>query len=155
MKSKRYNPNILSILILLATMLLSHTLTAQTITGGLDPDTLNISLGKTGTYDDIEAKGLEQYAEVGFPALPSKRLRYVLPQGAEITNIDIAYSDTTLYPGLYNIFPQQTAEYYWNPEETTNLVKNDSIYSLNQSYPAEGVRIVSQGEEFGYNIVTI
>ena len=155
MKSKRYNLNILSILILLATMLLSHTLTAQTITGGLDPDTLNISLSKTGTYDDIETKGLEQYAEEGFPALPSKRLRYVLPQGAEITNIDIAYSDTTLYPGLYNIFPQQPAEYYWNPEETTNLVKNDSIYSLNQTYPAEGVRIVSQGEEFGYNIVTI
>lgn len=136
-------------------MLLSHTITAQTITGGLDPETLNISLGKIGTYDDIEAKGLEQYAEEGFPALPSKRLRYVLPQGAEITNIEIAYSDTTLYPGLYNIFPQQPAEYYWNPEETTNLVKNDSIYSLNQSYPAEGVRIVSQGEEFGYNIVTI
>ena len=136
-------------------MLLSHTLTAQTITGGLDPDTLNISLSKTGTYDDIETKGLEQYAEEGFPALPSKRLRYVLPQGAEITNIDIAYSDTTLYPGLYNIFPQQPAEYYWNPEETTNLVKNDSIYSLNQTYPAEGVRIVSQGEEFGDNIVTI
>ena len=155
MKSKRYNPNILSILILLATMLLSHTIAAQTIIGGLDPDTLNISLGKTGTYDDIEAKGLEQYAEEGFPALPSKRLRYVLPQGAEITNIEIAYSDTTLYPGLYNIFPQQPAEYYWNPEETTNLVKNDSIYSLNQSYPAEGVRIVSRGEEFGYNIVTI
>ena len=136
-------------------MLLSHTITAQNITGGLDPDTLDISLGKTGTYDDIEAKGLEQYAEEGFPALPSKRLRYVLPQGAEITNIEIAYSDTTLYPGLYNIFPQQPAEYYWNPEETTTLVKNDSIYSLNQSYPAEGVRIVSQGEEFGYNIVTI
>lgn len=136
-------------------MLLSHTITAQNITGGLDPDTLDISLGKTGTYDDIEAKGLEQYAEVGFPALPSKRLRYVLPQGAEITNIDVTYSDTTQYPGLYNIFPQQPAEYYWNPEETTTLVKNDSIYSLNQSYPAEGVRIVSQGEEFGYNIVTI
>ena len=75
MKSKRYNLNILSILILLATMLLSHTLTAQTITGGLDPDTLNISLSKTGTYDDIETKGLEQYAEEGFPALPSKRLQ--------------------------------------------------------------------------------
>ena len=136
-------------------MLLSHTITAQNITGGLDPDTLDISLGKTGTYDDIEAKGLEQYAEEGFPALPSKRLRYVLPQGAEITNIDATYSDTTQYPGLYHIFPQQPAEYYWNPEETTTLVKNDSIYSLNQSYPAEGVRIVSQGEEFGYNIVTI
>ncbi|MBR5532343.1 MAG: hypothetical protein IKU59_03435 [Bacteroidales bacterium] len=155
MKSKRYTPKILSIIILLATMLLPYTITAQNITGGLDPDTLDISLGKTGTYDDIEAKGLEQYAEEGFPALPSKRLRYVLPQGAEITNIEIVYSDTTLYPGLYNIFPQQPAEYYWNPEETTTLVKNDSIYSLNQSYPAEGVRIVSQGEEFGYNIVTI
>jgi len=136
-------------------MLLSHTITAQNITGGLDPDTLDISLGKTGTYDDIEAKGLEQYAEEGFPALPSKRLRYVLPQGAEVSNLEIFYSDTTIYPGLYNIFPQQPAEYYWNPEETTTLIKNDSIYSLNQSYPAEGVRIVSQGEEFGYNIVTI
>ena len=155
MKLKQYNRNILSIIILLATMLLSHTITAQNITGGLDPDTLDISLGKTGTYDDIEAKGLEQYAEVGFPALPSKRLRYVLPQGAEITNIDVTYSDTTQYPGLYNIFPQQPAEYYWNPEQTEGLVKNDSIYSINQTYPTEGVRIVSQGEEFGYNIVTI
>ena len=136
-------------------MLLSHTITAQNITGGLDPDTLNILLEKTETYDNIEVKDLEQYTEEGLPALPSKRLRYVLPQGAEVSNLEIFYSDTTIYTGLYNIFPQQPAEYYWNPEETTTLVKNDSIYSLNQSYPAEGVRIVSQGEEFGYNIVTI
>lgn len=136
-------------------MLLPYTITAQTITGGLDPDTLNILLEKTETYDNIEVKDLEQYTEEGLPALPSKRLRYVLPQGAEVSNLEIFYSDTTIYTGLYNIFPQQPAEYYWNPEETTTLVKNDSIYSLNQSYPAEGVRIVSQGEEFGYNIVTI
>lgn len=155
MKSKRYTPKILSIIILLATMLLPYTITAQTITGGLDPDTLNILLEKTETYDNIEVKDLEQYTEEGLPALPSKRLRYVLPQGAEVSNLEIFYSDTTIYTGLYNIFPQQPAEYYWNPEETTTLVKNDSIYSLNQSYPAEGVRIVSQGEEFGYNIVTI
>lgn len=127
------------------------------ITGSFRIEEPEVEVFESGyePYVSISFPGSQLVTEIGCPQLPYVTRSYVVPIGARVTGVRVTRLSKQLFPGYYRIVPAQ-------PPVPTNYVEvqsdfqiNDSLYASSGGYPGERVRILSDGYDQGYHIVTV
>jgi hypothetical protein len=110
----------------------------------------------SSNYEEISMKGLRKSDEIGMPELPVKYVNLLIPSDQGVASVAVSGKQDAEIPGSYKVFPAQ------KPVPTNGgtlpaFVKPDtSIYSSDDLYPREIVRVVQDGYFDGSNhIVTV
>jgi len=91
--------------------------------------------------------------ETGAPSLPIAVAQLVVPQGMKVTGVRLDAVETETIPGLYSMYPVQTAVPL-SAIEMPAFVPPDQQY-YGSTYPAEVTTAGHQGSMFGYNIASV
>lgn len=109
---------------------------------------------KDGNYDRFLAPCYDLTSgKPGTPELPVKYLTYIIPPEMLVDSVKIAQTNMTDYPGFYNIYPTQQK---WVVGSAPSFVSPDpNIYSAEEYYPGEVIKITNQGVKSGARLVTL
>ena len=106
-------------------------------------------------YDLVELDGYSLTGEVGRPLLPVIYYHVLLPPTAEVTGVEVVFSQAIDVPGEYRIYPTQPPQPLSHGGEVPFAGPDETVYSSSQPYPnviSEAGRTGSMG---GYRIGTI
>jgi len=121
---------------------------------------INIDLNKimvepNGEFVDIIYPGTQSMEEVGAPRLPVITQSFVIPVDAEVTEVKINAVSKQKIPRSFYIYPAQ------QPVPTSlnyipqNFRQDGALYASATPFPSDKVKIVFDGFDHGYHIVTI
>lgn len=102
-------------------------------------------------YQIIDFKNTLLTGNTGEPVLPYHSVSLLLPPGKVAESIEFIGEDEITIAGYYSLYPQQ----YVRPmseESSGGFVKNDFIYSLNDSYPFTHTGTLITNYMNGYSI---
>jgi hypothetical protein len=102
-------------------------------------------------YQIIDFESTLLTGNTGEPALPYHSVSLLLPPGKVAKSIEFIGEDEITIDGYYSLFPQQ----YVRPmseESNDEFIKNDFIYSLNDSYPFTHTGTLITNYMNGYSI---
>ncbi len=107
-----------------------------------------------GDYAYIDIDGLQTKETEGKPIIPFKTAKILLPQNAEVSSIDVKFSNKKLI-GNYNL--QYGAKEYEVDSDTPleSAIKDESIYGSNNPYPNKKNSDVNIQDFKGYKIALI
>jgi hypothetical protein len=103
-------------------------------------------------YDVVSLKGAGSMTKLGEPALPQVNLSFVIPPGAEVSEVNITYFNKKEITGEYNILPAQPPRPTIKKEDTSFIKPKKYIYSLQEEYPVELIECPHTGSMGGYRI---
>lgn len=112
--------------------------------------------------DTASFSGVACVSETGFPKLPMETITFVLPFDADISSIDVNFSNlvTRTLSSVYQVMPAEpiistNGETIWPSNVDTISGKNEDIYTLNEFFPQEIVKVVSVNKLWKHIIVTV
>ena len=94
------------------------------------------SFTKSGEFQTVKFENTMLTALPGQPAIPYQQIKLMLPPGESAQSIEITFSDETLLPGKFNIYPQQEVQPVSDGIKRS-FIKDEALYSRNASYPAD------------------
>ncbi len=118
-------------------------------------DWSDLSFTKYKEYDVVTLKGAGSATQIGEPALPQVSLSFVVPPGAEVSEVNIIYFDKKDIAGEYNILPAQPHRPITKKVDTSFAEPNKEIYSLKEEYPLELIKSPHTGSMGGYRIASL
>lgn len=127
------------------------------ITGSIRIEEPEVEVSESGyePYVSLSFPGSQPMTEVGCPQLPYVTRSYVIPVDARVTGVQVVRLSKQLFPGYYRIVPAQQPVPTNNVEMSPDFQLNDSLYASSGEYPGERVRILYDGYDQGYHIVTV
>ena len=135
--------------------LIVHLSLFAQFSGNIQTQSSELSFSKQNGYDLISLAGGVTTSQIGAPQLPIKMISYVIPYDKKVASITINNSTYQVLTDTFLIFPFQPPR-FTNDTTTPVFVQPDSlIYGSNNPYPDSLVKIVFQGNNMGYNIVTL
>ena len=96
----------------------------------------NPSLRHSGEYQMIEFDKAMLTAMPGQPVMPYRQINLMLPPGESANRIEIIFSGEVVFPGKFNLYPQQEVR----PVSEGNsgaFLKDNALYSQNIIFPAD------------------
>lgn len=111
------------------------------------------AIQRTGEYQVLSAPGMVNQARPGLPWLPVTTVTLLLPPGASVRSVSGQPSYREL-EGRFNLYPAQRCLPISESGPGTFL-KDLSVYSSDQAFPAGPVVSWSQGNAGGYRLVSM
>jgi hypothetical protein len=94
------------------------------------------SVTKSGDFQAVNFENTLLTALPGQPAIPYQPIKLMLPPGESAQSIEITFSDETVLPGKFYIYPQQEVQPVSGGIKQS-FIKDEAVYSSNASYPAD------------------
>lgn len=116
-------------------------------------DSNNLRFSKNNGYDVINVEDCGFIRNPGFPMLPEKRIEFLIPCGASITDIRVTSCRTEVIPGEYNVYPVQKP-YPISGKRKSNWEQADEIYSKDLDFPKKNIKHSNTGNMGGYKIAS-
>lgn len=141
--SNRFKPifNLGNFLLLLL-FFVSSLLTAQEVSQQLNFDAKEVKTSKSDRFDVIELEnaGLLQGEEnAGSPQLPVTTFKFLLPKGANVSDVSIASAKETRIPGKFDIAPVQLPHYPNFDDPPAIVGPNQEIYKSSKVFPQKNM----------------
>ncbi|MDD2889276.1 MAG: C25 family cysteine peptidase [bacterium] len=139
---------------LLILLLSANSLFAGQITKVITFNTDDFSFQKNNGYDVVSIKGAGFTTIPGFPMIPQKATRFVIPGGAVITDYEIISGQSKDIQGYYNIYPSQKPHTISFPGKSKWVTPDARIYNQNSVFPESIITHSHTGNMGGYTIAT-
>ena len=124
---------------------------SDTVLTGLN----DVVFSNNGIYKIINLQSNYSWiTDVGFPQLPVKILKYILPYNAVVKDVSVTGSSMTSVSGSYLVQPVQEPLTLGSSTQTADTI-NSAIYNSSNPYPGKQLEIVNDGYEMGYHVISI
>lgn len=115
-----------------------------------------VKLSDGNTYSKIKAIGMQYLDSVGFPSLPVKYVRLLIPANSKASGVTLKKAQGQTKKIDHQIIPAQYPEPTGCNEHPKGFVRPDSKTYISESpYPSNVVEIVQEGIFRGNRIVTL
>jgi len=115
-----------------------------------------LQFDRMGNYDLIKTADHSYINSPGAPMLPSRTIKIALPDGMQVTSIEVSDVKTEEISGQYNIFPAQPPlEIGQSPDDAVFIDPEPGIYSLSKAYPGKIAVVDRQSDLGGQSYVCI
>ncbi len=141
---------LLSIILLVPAFLLAGSITH---TFNFTREDLNFST--YNGYDVLTIRDGVSNTEVSNPSIPFIVANFVIPSGAEVTEVNVLSKTTEEIPGAYAICPVQTPRPFSTKEDIPFVEPNPSIYNSSNPYPESDIVSFPSGSMSGFRIAGI
>jgi len=141
---------LLSIILLVPAFLLAGSITH---TFNFAREDLNFST--YNGYDVLTIRDGVTNTEVSNPSIPFIVANFVIPSGAEVTEVNVISKTTEEIPGAYAICPVQTPRPFSTKEDIPFVEPNPSIYNSGNPYPESDIVSFPSGSMSGFRIAGI
>ncbi len=115
----------------------------------------SVDVTKIDGYTRVQISGLSNFALPGQPLLPMKTVRFLLPYGKDINDVQLSWSKRNVIYGSYYVEPAQQPI----PLSFKGIVKptapDAAIYNSTDPFPGKQYEIVSVGNMRGFKIAVI
>ncbi len=119
-------------------------------------DIENLSFTKIKGYDFVSLEGcISSTVELGAPCLPKASVSLLIPQGAEITDVEIVSLDTEEITGTYNIYPTQPSQPFIKDKVFPFVEPDEDIYNQANSFPEKVIQSIHTGSMGGYKLASL
>jgi len=116
----------------------------------------DITFSKIEGYDVVKLEGCGSTTmEVGSPLLPRASFSLLIPQGAEVTNVEIVSVDKEEITGEYDIYPTQHPQPFLKGEAFPFVDQNKDIYAKTTFYPEKIIENPNTGSMGGYKLASL
>jgi hypothetical protein len=117
--------------------------------------TFEVFVHEGDTYDvPIMATTSHRMDSVGGPNLPYTTVHLLIPQDQTCTDVQVDWANTEVLESPYYVVPAQPPVQMG--EDPPDFVEPDSaVYGSHDPYPEAPARLVRQGYESGYKVVTV
>ncbi len=121
------------------------------------PENLSLKHYQLGenSFDFLEIPDLAISGKPGEPCLPVKSIHFYVPRGKRIASIIAKPVVSYDLPGAYTILPRQNEIPLGTNEIIQPVMPDPKIYNLAEPYPAQPVKLASQGSMGGRKIAGI
>ncbi len=121
----------------------------------LSTDIESLEVSKINGYTRVQISGLSNFALPGQPLLPFKTVRFLLPYGKDIEDVEVSWSNRKVVYGSYFVEPAQQPI----PLSFKGVVKptepDAAVYSSTDPFPGKQYEIVSVQNLRGFKIAII
>ena len=139
--------------------LMSIALSGQvthTLTFNKDFNVLSECLQDGNLYSKIEWDNMEEYSKEGYPVIPVKYIRLLIPYNAKVESVNIRKSQAETVNIKHPLPPGQKDIPFTTVIEEAGLVNGlESIYKSGRAYPEKTVEILEHDIFRGNKIVTL
>jgi hypothetical protein len=118
-------------------------------------DKSDISFSKIDNYDFIRLKGCESTVEIGAPSLPRASFSLLIPQGAEVIDVEVVSLDKEVITGEYDIYPTQHPQPFLKGKVFPFVEPDKNIYTQSTPYPEKIIESSHTGSMGGYRIASL
>ena len=103
----------------------------------------------------INMEGLDQFGQPGYPKLPQKTIKLLLPPNKTIKEIDATTTPYKTITGNYYLPPSQQPTPYNFKENITLTKPNNKVYESTSFYPENTFKFITLQKYHGYSIAII
>jgi len=118
-------------------------------------DKNDISFAKIDKYDFIRLKGCESTVETGAPSLPRASFSLLIPQGAEVIDVEVISVDKEVISGEYDIYPTQHPQPFIKGKVFPFVEPDKNIYTQATPYPEKIIESSHTGSMSGYRLASL
>ncbi len=119
-------------------------------------DISDLSFTKIEGYDFVNLKGcISSTVELGAPCLPKASVSLLIPQGAEITDVEIISLETEEIKGTYDIYPTQPSQPFIKNKVFPFVEPDKDIYNQVNPYPEKVIKYIHTGSMSGYKLTNL
>jgi hypothetical protein len=115
----------------------------------------DISFTKIEKYDFIRLKGCESNEEIGAPSLPRASFSLLIPQGSEVTRVEVISLDKEIIPGEYEVYPTQHPQPFIKGKIFEFVEPDKDIYAQDTPYPEKIIEFSHTGSMGGYKLANL
>ncbi len=106
-------------------------------------------------YDLVKLKGCKSTVEIGAPLLPRASFSILIPQGAEVVDIEVVSFAKEEITGEYNIYPTQHPQPFLKDKVFPSVEPDKDIYASNLPYPEKIAENPKTGSMGGYKLASL
>jgi hypothetical protein len=126
------------------------------LTQSLNFSKASLIFDKEKEFDMVKFHQAHLLTETGKPALPVKNIFLALPDKAEVTGVEIIYSQTETLPQSYYIFPAQPSiPLSKTPDPNSFVQPLPQIYNSSVVFPESPVKFIKTGSLGGKRIAVL
>ena len=119
-------------------------------------DINHLSFTKIEGYDFVRLEGcISTTVELGEPCLPKASFSLLIPQGAEVTDIEIISLDKEEVSGEYEVYPTQNSQPFLKDMVFPFVEPDEDIYSKRTPYPERIIQSNHTGSMGGYKLASL
>ncbi|MFH1093162.1 MAG: C25 family peptidase propeptide domain-containing protein, partial [Candidatus Omnitrophota bacterium] len=115
----------------------------------------SVDITKINGYARVQISGLSNFALPGQPLLPFKTVRYLLPYGKDINDIQVSWSNRKEVSGSYYVEPAQQPMPLSYKGLVTPTAPDSAVYNSINPFPGKQYELVSIQNLRGYKIAII
>jgi hypothetical protein len=115
----------------------------------------DLSFSQLKGYDLVKLEGCELTVEVGAPLLPRASFSLLIPQGAEVVNIEVVSVDKEEITGEYDIYPTQHPQPFLKGKVFPFVEPDEDIYSQTVPYPEKIIHSTHTGSMGGFRLTSV
>jgi hypothetical protein len=128
---------------------------AGTMKEEIDFNVNDLSFSKIKGYDVVTLKGCNSTVEIGAPLLPRAAFSLLIPQNAEVTNVEIISFEKEVIPGEYEIYPTQPPRPFIKGTVSPFVEPKEDIYHQDTPYPEKIIESPHTGSMGGYRLASL
>jgi hypothetical protein len=119
-------------------------------------DLNDLSFTKIEGYDFVRLKDcISTTVELGVPCLPKASFSLLIPQGAEVADVEIISFDKEEVSGEYNLYPTQYSQPFLRDKVFPFVEPDKDIYSKSDPYPERVILSAHTGSMGGYKLANL
>jgi len=119
-------------------------------------DINDLSFTKIEGYDFVRLKGcISTTVELGAPCLPKASFSLLIPQGAEVIDVEIISFDKEEVPGEYEVYPTQHSQPFLKDKVFPFVEPDEDIYAKSTPYPEKVIQPAHTGSMGGYKLASL
>jgi len=119
-------------------------------------DINDLSFTEIEGYDFVRLEGCKStIVELGAPCLPKVSFSLLIPQGAEVIDIEIVSLDTEEIAGDYKVYPTQHPQPFIKGRVFQFVEPDKDIYSQTILYPEKVIQSAHTGSMGGYKLASL
>ncbi len=116
----------------------------------------DISFSKIEGYDVVKLESCGSTTiDLGSPQLPRASFSLLIPQGAEVTSVEIVSVDKEEITGEYDIYPTQHPQPFLKGKAFPFVDQNKDIYAKTTFYPETIIENPNTGSMGGYRLASL
>jgi hypothetical protein len=115
----------------------------------------DLSFSKIKGYDLVTLKGCKSTVEVGAPLLPRAAFSLLIPQNAEVVNVEVISLENEVISGKYEIYPTQPPRPFIKGTVPPFVEPKKDIYGQDKPYPEKIIESPHTGSMGGYRLASL
>jgi hypothetical protein len=116
----------------------------------------DISFTEIEGYDFIKLEGCRSTTrEIGAPCLPRVAFSVLIPQSAEVIDVEVVSADTIELEGKYEVYPTQHPQPFIKDMVFPFIEPDEKIYSQAITYPEKVIQSAHTGSMGGFNLANL